>query len=651
MIKYIFSLFLCTLSFSLFSQSITLTEIGGPYPWLLGFEMPSNDNRFYTIRQNGFIVIVDKNAPTTELTFLDISTKINLEGEQGLLGLAFHPDYENNGYFYVYYCAATTKKSTISRFSRSVDNPDFTDSNSEEILLTFDQPTIKHNAGCLQFGPDGYLYISSGDGGELNDPQNNGQKTNTYLGKMLRIDVDNGNPYSIPSDNPFDQMFGYHPEIWATGLRNPWRFSFDRMTGDLWISDVGQEEWEEIIFQPANDAGGQNYGWSCREGTSDFNSFGCVDPDGFTNPTYQYAHTDTPDCSGSITGGFVYRGMEHSNLFGKYIYSDFCTGTFTALTKNGDEISAESLGDFNPFDYISFSENEVGELFVMSYFSGRIFQINTDECAPVAHILTPNQTIGCVGDTLFLNAYSTENTSISYKWERNGILIPGATSPQLIILETGDYQLITQNLTNNCSTVSESIYVEFFDSSTTTLYEEICEGESFTFNGNELTEADIYQFDYLSQNGCDSLVFLNLNVLSNISETLNLDIEANTFFDDILIENDTTIFQHLTATNGCDSLVTIHFSILTTSTNFLNKTTDISVFPNPVSDGFYLKNATPTFSKADFKIYNAFGEHVTHEFSFYKNQTYFKRENAPAGVYFLIIKNRNITTNLKFVCF
>lgn len=654
--KYILLPFFILTLFPLFSQSIALTEIAGPFPWLLGFEMPTHENRFYTIRQNGFIVIVDQagqmgGGTSDELIFLDISNKINLEAEQGLLGLAFHPNYASNGFFYVYYNAADTQKSTLSRFSRSADNPDMADPNSEVILLSYDQPTVKHNGGCLAFGHDGYLYIASGDGGDLNDPQNQGQKINTFLGKLLRIDVDNGDPYAIPSDNPFADSFGYYPEIWATGLRNPWRFSFDRMTGDLWISDVGQEVWEEIMFQPQGDTGGQNYGWSCREGTDDFNSFGCTNPVGFTNPNYQYAHNDNPDCSGSITGGFVYRGMQNGDLFGKYIYTDFCTGIFTALTRNGLEMTAEHLGDFNPFDYISFSQNEYGELFVMSYFSGRIFKIESLDCTPVAAILPPNQTIGCLGDTLILNAYTTGDTSYTFQWQRNGNDLIGGQNQTLEVTQTGDYQLITTNVLNGCTAISEVVGIEFTSFSPATINEEICDGDNYDFNGMSFSETGIFEFNFLSQNDCDSVVFLNLNVLPNTDTLLEIAIEINTYFEDILIENDTTIFQQFVAENGCDSLVTLQFSTFTNTVNQLESLATISLHPNPVADYFFLEMHNQFNTNLDYEIYNSFGKKVTHQFSFNSLNNYFKRENAPIGIYFLVIKKDNHQTNLKFICF
>ena len=248
-----------------------------------GFTRPvdivnAGDSRLFIVEQRGIIKIIDGNGQVLSTPFLDIDARVGSQGnEQGLLGLAFHPDYANNGFFYVNY-TNNSGDTRIARFKVSADNPNVADPNSEKLLLPVDQPYSNHNAGDLTFGPDGYLYFGLGDGGSGGDPQNNGQTATAYLGKMLRIDVDNGDPYAIPPTNPFKDTDFYLDEIWATGLRNPWRFSFDRLTGDLWIGDVGQDAWEEIDFQPASSTGGENYGWRCYEGNHVYSMSGsCPD--------------------------------------------------------------------------------------------------------------------------------------------------------------------------------------------------------------------------------------------------------------------------------------------------------------------------------------------------------------------------------------
>ena len=245
-----------------------------------GFNRPvdivhAGDNRLFIVEQNnGRIRIMDQDGNINPTNFLDIGSRVgSTANEQGLLGLAFHPNYASNGYFYVNY-TATNGNTNISRFTVSA-NPDVANANSEVILLTVSQPYNNHNGGGIKFGPDGYLYIGMGDGGSGGDPGNRAQNTTNLLGKMLRIDVDGGSPYSIPVDNPFVNNGSVSNEIWAIGVRNPWRFSFDRQTGDLWIADVGQGDWEEINMQPAASNGGENYGWRCYEGNIAFETAGC----------------------------------------------------------------------------------------------------------------------------------------------------------------------------------------------------------------------------------------------------------------------------------------------------------------------------------------------------------------------------------------
>lgn len=238
-----------------------------------GFSKPVDiancgDDRLFILEQHtGRIYILDKNGDRLNTPFLQLPG-VGQSNEQGLLGLAFHPDYLNNGYFFINY-SLPNGNSRISRFSVSANDPNIANMASELVLLEVDQPFSNHNGGCLKFGPDGYLYAGFGDGGSGGDPQANGQNLQTLLGKILRLDVDNGSPYAIPASNPYVNNPNALGEIWSFGNRNPWRFSFDRATGDLWIGDVGQNSWEEIDFQPANSGGGENYGWRCYEGNQD----------------------------------------------------------------------------------------------------------------------------------------------------------------------------------------------------------------------------------------------------------------------------------------------------------------------------------------------------------------------------------------------
>ncbi len=283
-------------------------------------------DRIFIVEQRGVIWILDRDRIQIEAPFLDISDRVRNRGEQGLLGLAFHPLYRENGHFFLHY-SSNNGDTVISRFTVSED-PNIAEADSEEILLTEEQPYANHNGGQIAFGPDGDLYIGLGDGGSGGDPLGNGQNTNTLLGAILRIDLDEGYPYSIPDSNPFKDTDKGRPEIWAYGLRNPWRFSFDSLTGDLYIGDVGQNQWEEINYQPANSEGGENYGWNPMEGNHCYRS-GCG-PEAYIPPVAEYGHKD--GCS--VTGGYVYRGSLDPNLRGFYLYGDYCSGRICSLRKS-----------------------------------------------------------------------------------------------------------------------------------------------------------------------------------------------------------------------------------------------------------------------------------------------------------------------------
>ena len=346
-------------------------------PFADGFERPVDiahcgDDRLFIVEQyTGRIWIVNREGVRLPEPFLDLPP-LSTQNEQGLLGLAFHPEYQNNGYFFVNY-TRTNGDTRVSRFQVSASNPNQADPNSEVVLFEVDQPYANHNGGCLKFGPDNYLYIGLGDGGSGGDPQGNGQNTGTMLGKMLRIEVNAANPYAVPADNPFVNQPGFLPEIWALGLRNPWRFSFDRKTGDLWMGDVGQNNWEEIDFQPAASTGGENYGWRCYEGNHTFNTAGCGAMTNYVFPVDEYANAGA-DCS--VTGGFVYRGLNYPNLYGHYLYTDYCSGKMWSLTPDGSGgWNKQLLKDLNNFQFVSFGENKNAELFLAALGSGIIYRL------------------------------------------------------------------------------------------------------------------------------------------------------------------------------------------------------------------------------------------------------------------------------------
>ena len=347
--------------------------------------------RLFVVEQPGRIRIVE-NDTLQSTPFLDITDRVHYSGEQGLLSVAFPPDYETNGQFYVYY---TNKNSDnqVSRFTVS-ENADFVDPNSETLILNIAHPgRDNHNGGQIAFGPDGYLYVGPGDGGGTGDPDDNGQDPTSLLGKILRIDVEFMTPtpsdapyrmhmpivfgsmdpkptYRIPADNPFVDTPGYRDEIWALGLRNPWRFSFDSGTGDLYIADVGQFSYEEIDFQPTSSNGGENYGWHIMEGAHCYDSPTC-DMSGLTLPVAEYAHT--PDCS--ITGGHVYRGNQNTSMQGFYFFGDYCTGRIWAMIKDTGTWQIKDILN-SPYSISTFGEDEMGGLYLADLDGGGIYKIN-----------------------------------------------------------------------------------------------------------------------------------------------------------------------------------------------------------------------------------------------------------------------------------
>lgn len=334
-----------------------------------GFNQPvgvtgagDGSGRLFVIEQTGVIEIVGVG------TFLDITSRVDsASNEQGLLGLAFHPDFADNGYFYVNYThdpGPGPDVTRISRFKVSGTNPDVADAGSETVLLSFVQDNVNHNGGDIRFGPDGYLYIATGDGGGSEDPNDRGQSLDTLLGKMLRIDVDSTFPYAIPPDNPFADVAGARDEIWAYGLRNPWRFSFDRSTGDLYIGDVGQNTLEEIDFQPAASPGGENYGWSCMEGDQ-IQNFNPCDGAPLTGPILVYGHV--PECS--VTGGFVYRG-DIPGLHGMYVFGDYCSGRIWFAEDSSGWSATEWMAV--GFGLSSFGEGDDGEFYLTNRVGGEV---------------------------------------------------------------------------------------------------------------------------------------------------------------------------------------------------------------------------------------------------------------------------------------
>jgi glucose/arabinose dehydrogenase len=348
-------------------------------PLPLGFQQPlflthagDGTNRMFVVEKSGVIKIVT-GGQVLSTPFLNIQGRVRASGsEQGLLGMAFHPRYTENGRFFVNY-TDTQGRNTVERYRVSSD-PNVADPATGVTLLAIDDPAQNHNGGMLAFGPDGYLWVGTGDGGGSGDRYGNGQNRQTLLGKMLRLDVDGGEPYAIPADNPYVGQEGYAPEIWAMGLRNPWRYAFDRATNELWIADVGQNAYEEINVAASN-AAGVNYGWPLMEGQHCFPATASCDPTPYVMPIAEYGRSD--GCS--VTGGYVYRGSAFPSLQGMYFFGDFCSGRVWSLDRQPGDRWRMTEQLQQAIQISSFGEDEAGEMYITTFTGGnaghQIFRI------------------------------------------------------------------------------------------------------------------------------------------------------------------------------------------------------------------------------------------------------------------------------------
>jgi glucose/arabinose dehydrogenase len=332
--------------------------------------------RLFITEQEGRIVVV-RDGVLLKIPFLDIRSRVGCCGERGLLSAAFPPEYREKGHLYIHY-TDRSGDTVVARY-RAAANADQADPSSEDVILRVKQPFANHNGGQLAFGPDGYLYIGLGDGGAANDPFGNGQKMTTFLGKLLRIDVGaKEKPYAVPPSNPFVGVKGVLPEIWASGLRNPWRFAFDRQTGDLFIADVGQNKYEEVNVQPRSSRGGENYGWNIMEGRHCFRQRTC-DAKGLVLPAAEYDH----GAGCSVTGGMVYRGSRIPRFDGAYLYGDYCSGRIWGMRRTGERWLSVELLD-TELSISTFGDDEAGELYVADHDGGGIYRIEAASLLPGA---------------------------------------------------------------------------------------------------------------------------------------------------------------------------------------------------------------------------------------------------------------------------
>lgn len=430
--RSIIFLVLCTIANAFYAQNTTplsvefediYTGLSGP----VGLYHCGDERLFILEKDAGQIEIIDTLGNYIG-QFLDVDNLLSAGGERGLLGMAFDPNYISNGRFYINY-TNTSGNTVIARYTVSA-NPNVANVSSAEILLTISQPYGNHNGGHIAFGPDGYLYIGMGDGGSAGDPGNRAQDLTSRLGKMLRIDVSGSSGYAIPEDNPFATVDNAQPEIWAYGLRNPWKFSFDRLTGDLWIADVGQNLWEEVNVVVGESLGGENYGWRCYEGNVTYQTSGCPSASELTFPVGVYAH-GSPTNFCSITGGAVYRGTKYSAMQGKYFFTDYCDGKLYMLDGSIESgFSSTNLGAAGSA-ITAIQEDAAGELYIVMQ-TGTIRKIK-DSCG----IFNPTITVS--------DGALVSSEGASYWWFNNGAEVSGANQMTYTPSTAGLYSVHVSN--------------------------------------------------------------------------------------------------------------------------------------------------------------------------------------------------------------
>ena len=442
-------------SLQLTAQKLAVT------PYVSGINSPidikhGGDDRLFVADKGGLIRIINADGTLRPAAFLDISSKVHQAPEDGLLGLAFSPNYKTDRKFYVDYTALVSGVVTtiIEEYKVNASDSNAADLSSALTILTQPQPYDNHVGGNLMFGKDGYLYINFGDGDSERDPNGYGQNKTTFLGKILRIDVSNSSlaqPYSIPSSNPFynDATPGIKKETWASGMRNPWRSSVDKLTGDIWIADVGQGDREEIDYQPVNHPGGRNYGWNTMEGNSCLSpSTGCNTP-GLTEPIYDYTHSNGNQ---AVIGGYVCRSGQSKSLFGTYIFADWAGKWIDGIQQSAGALSGSVkhlIAGVQGFP-ICFGEDNFGDHYILFQGDGSVYKLQD-----TSHLRRPKAYFTAIdlgtGSFLF---QGLQGRNLNYQWLRDNVVIQGATSPEYVTSSTGSYSLVVTNTLNFSDTSS-----------------------------------------------------------------------------------------------------------------------------------------------------------------------------------------------------
>jgi glucose/arabinose dehydrogenase len=663
-----------TLSGNVFSQ-FTLELESHATGLRLPVDITSNgSDHLFVVEKPGVIKVIDPDGQVLVQDFLDITDRVNAtRSEEGLLGLAFHPDFDNNGEFYVNY-TDFRDLTVISRFKIFPGEPFRADPDSEEEILRFSQPFNNHNGGDVAFGPDGYLYIASGDGGSANDPFNNAQTGTTLLGKILRIDVDDTTKYKIPTDNPFIGNAGVLDEIWALGLRNPWRISFDRESGDFWIGDVGQDTWEEINYQKADSPGGHNYGWKCYEGNHEFQTGSCQPMSSYDFPIFEYNNNKT-QAGCSITGGYVYRGSNFPEMYGWYIYSDYCSGKFWALS--AEDTTNISVGDFGSNQFATFGEDDDGELYVAAIQAGVVYKVGV-KCELEYNLSKTDQQCPDQADGSLKLEITTPDVEAKITWSS------GDTTEEVNNLFprwyfvnikagacdiTDSIEILPSDISMSCLVDSANL-INFCEGDTAVL--EACQGESgyeyqwYIFDAIltkttepflKITESGVYSMSLIGD--CNLGVSDEVELIFHeIPGKPELQFSADTLFTSLISDrykwclNDTLLVEttdsfivvqksgdySVSGISGenCEGEKSDSYTVVISSL-LEGNLGEINVYPNPVSDEFNIElsvpqNGTIMLLAVDGKVLETRSLAPTNIFSLI---------NYPDGIYFTEIKSDN----------
>ena len=583
------------------------------------------DDRLFIVEQQGRIRIKHPGVAALD-TFMDINSLVGggsgIGTETGLLSVAFHPDYKQNGYFYVDY-TNNNFNTTIARFTVNPADSNKALVSSQVILLTIWQPYSNHNGGQLQFGSDGYLYIGMGDGGSANDPGNRAHNKDSLLGKILRIDVNNGLPYTIPLDNPFINApngVARH-EVYTYGMRNPWRFSFDRLTGDLWIGDVGQGAWEEIDFLAKGTGAGEDFGWRCWEGTHVAGNSGCS---GIVNqhpPIYEYAHGNY--CS--VTGGFIYRGAQYANLFGNYLFVDYCFSTIQSLKDSAGTIIHYNDTTFNGggSDIVSFGEDMYGELYCAELTAGKIYKIGEVTDCPVAYIAATDTLMVCDSVKMLITPLGQ---NLIYHWTDGSGAAIGATNT-LSVSQSGWYHVDVVNAAL-CSN-TDSVYVNLLGPP-----------PAASFTG-----LDSFYCVYSS---ADTLIGTPAGGAFIGSGVNNATFNPNTSGLGVHI-----IHYNYTDANGCVSAANavVHVDACVGLTE-INGVSAGNVYPNPTKEQLQINLDALKDQKASALITDIAGRNIQQKellLNAGKNTVTMNIENMDTGIYLFVLTIEGASLSRKFV--